>query len=154
MHPARPCRVRRNEVLVAALAVGLLGKPRAEEICTDARDNDADGFVDCADSDCCAEPSCIALGCTRFDRGDVDGDGSRAVTDAIRILLSLFGGAGPLRCDDAADVDDGDAIDVADPIYLLQYIFQGGPPPPPPFLQCDKDPTQGRLSCVFNFICG
>jgi hypothetical protein len=142
--------------ICVAIAVGILAGPRAvtEEVCTDARDNDADGFIDCADADCCAEPSCIALGCTLFKRGDVDGDGRRTVTDAILILHSLFGGGGPLSCNDASDLDDSDAVDVADPIYLLRYIFQGGPEPPPPFLECDKDPTQGRLSCGLRFACG
>lgn len=141
--------------ILLGIAVALPGWTPAysQEVCTDRRDNDGDGRVDCADSDCCAEPSCLAAGCTRFKRGDVNGDGRRTVTDVVLILLSLFGGQEPLPCSDAADVDDSDTVEVADPIYILRYLFQEGPEPPPPFLTCDKDPTQGNLSCDDLFRC-
>jgi hypothetical protein len=73
--------------------------------------------------------------------------GTRRIWVAIAVGLL----AGPRAHPDEVCTD---AVDVADPIYLLRYIFQGGPEPPPPFLECDKDPTQGRLSCGFRFSCG
>jgi hypothetical protein len=35
-----------------------------ETICNDGKDNDTDGFIDCDDSDCKADPSCVAVGCS------------------------------------------------------------------------------------------
>jgi hypothetical protein len=48
-----------------------------EVSCTDAADNDCDGFIDCADSDCSADPACGGGGCTLGQPGDactVNGD--------------------------------------------------------------------------------
>jgi len=38
--------------------------------CNDGLDNDCDGFVDCADSDCSADPACTGGGCTLGQPGD------------------------------------------------------------------------------------
>ncbi len=42
----------------------------SEVSCTDGLDNDCDGAVDCADSDCAADPSCGGGGCTLGQPGD------------------------------------------------------------------------------------
>ena len=83
-----------------------------------------------------------------FLRGDVDGSGRLAVSDAIRILAHLFQGNGSaVPCDDAADTDDSGAIDLADAIRLLSGLFQGGPVPAAPFPACGADPTEDELAC-------
>ena len=83
-----------------------------------------------------------------FMRGDVDGSGRLAVSDAIRILAHLFqGDAGAVPCADAADTDDSGALDLADAIHLLSGLFLGGPPPATPFPACGADPTQDELEC-------
>jgi len=78
------------------------------------------------------------------ENGDVNGDGSRDLSDAVYSLAFSFQG-GPVPVDfclppgpkaqDCADMngdDNGDAgIDLSDPVYLLAFLFQGGPPPVP-----------------------
>jgi hypothetical protein len=81
-----------------------------------------------------------------FLRGDVDGSGRLAVSDAIRILVHLFrGDPAAVPCADAADADDSGAIDLADAVHLR--LFLGGPVPAAPFPACGEDPTQDGLGC-------
>ncbi len=79
-----------------------------------------------------------ALG-TRFIRGDANLDGRMNMTDAVHILMSLFLGAGPLPCLDAADSNDVGRVDISDPIFILRYLFIGGPQPPSPFPDAGED---------------
>jgi hypothetical protein len=67
-----------------------------------------------------------------FLRGDADGNGELAITDAIVTLEWLFLGGGPTACEDAADLNDDGGIDISDPVSLLAHLFLGSPPPPPP----------------------
>jgi len=83
-----------------------------------------------------------------FLRGDVDGSGRLAVSDAIRILAHLFqGDVAAVPCADAADADDSGAIDLADAIHLLSGLFLGGPAPAAPFPACGADPIEDALGC-------
>ena len=78
-----------------------------------------------------------------FKRGDVDQDGDFAITDAVQILLYLFGGRGDIgeNCLVSLDVDaDGD-VTLSDAPYLLDYLYRRGQPPPAPFPDCGQ-PTQ------------
>lgn len=61
-------------------------------------------------------------------RGDADGDGERRLTDAVAILRHLFAGES-LACPEAGRVNGDDVLNVSDPIYLLAFLFLGGPPP-------------------------
>ena len=89
-----------------------------------------------------------SLPATDFLRGDVDGSGRLAVSDAIRILAYLFqGDVAAVPCADAADADDSGAIDLADAIHLLSGLFLGGPPPAAPFPECGADATEDALGC-------
>jgi hypothetical protein len=85
-----------------------------------------------------------------FVRGDANADGSIDIADAIALLGFLFGGAGPLACDDAGDTNDDETLNIADTIRLLGFLFGSDPPPPPPFGQCGSDPTgdSGTLGCA------
>ncbi len=42
--------------------------------------------------------------------------------------------------------DDG-AVNIADPVYSLNYQFAEGPSPPEPFPGCGDDPTPDDLDC-------
>ncbi|MCZ6795751.1 MAG: CotH kinase family protein, partial [Planctomycetota bacterium] len=86
-------------------------------------------------------------GAVRFVRGDSDSNGAVNLSDAVRTLLYLFQGAGPVRCPDAADANDDGGINLTDPIFLLNYLFLGGSPPPPPFPQEGVDPSGDGLDC-------
>ena len=88
------------------------------------------------------------LSANDFLRGDVDGSGRLAVSDAIRILVHLFqGDVAAVPCADAADADDSGAVDLADAVYLLSGLFLGGPAPAAPFPACGEDPTEDALGC-------
>ena len=86
---------------------------------------------------------------TPFIRGDANGDGAvTSVPDAVAALGALFlPGATPLPCLQAADANDDGGVDIADPLYLLNFGFLGGPLPPAPYPACGGDPTIPLLSC-------
>jgi hypothetical protein len=91
---------------------------------------------------------------TRFVRGDANQDGRVDVADAISIISFLFVYGAQPRCLDAADVNDDaylgtlNGVNLADALYLLQYLFVRGRPVPPPFhspyvrfpMDCGLDP--------------
>jgi mono/diheme cytochrome c family protein len=95
----------------------------------------------------CGTPESPPLGA--FRRGDAGGDGRLDVSDAIAILLYLFGGGGA-GCLDAMDADGRSDVELADAVYLLQYLFRRGAPPPAPFDACG---TGGRLGCAGQQSC-
>ena len=82
----------------------------------------------------------------RFRRGDQNADGNRDISDAVQILLLLFGG-GTTTCFSAADVDDSGQVDITDGIALLDYLFRGGDVPQQPFPTCGLDPTPEDTDC-------
>ena len=93
-----------------------------------------------------------------FVRGDLDGSPGVSLNDAVAFLGHLYQGAGPLACDDAADANDSEVLDISDPIYTLTYLFQGGPRPPPPGPEdCGRDPSTSDdelPSCRYRSSCG
>ena len=90
----------------------------------------------------------VVIPAADFLRGDVDGSGRLAVSDAIRTLLHLFqGDSAAVPCADAADTDDSGGIDLADAVHLLSGLFLGGPVPAAPFPACGEDPTEDALGC-------
>jgi len=80
-----------------------------------------------------------------FRRGDVTAEGELDITDAVKILLTLFAGGFELLCPDAADVDDDGRLLVTDAVRLLGYLFGGDEPLPPPAFSCGEDPTPDEL---------
>ena len=122
----------------------------AREICTNGTDDDGDGDVDCADSDCAGNAACGG----RFNRGDADASGTVNITDAIFLLNFLFlGGQGP-ACADSGDVDDSGTINITDGINLLNFLFLGGNPPSAPSGECGGDPTADDLTCDESHAAG
>ncbi len=81
-----------------------------------------------------------------FLRGDANSDLAVDVSDAVTILMYLFGSAGPLQCPDSGDVNDDGSIDISDAVYLLSYLFAHGRPPPDPGpVVPGEDPTSDSL---------
>jgi mono/diheme cytochrome c family protein len=79
----------------------------------------------------CSLPERVTAGAVPFVRGDVDHDGSRAITDAIFLLNSLFlGGRAPV-CRPIADSNNDGSLNVSDAVHLLGFLFLGGPEPAP-----------------------
>jgi len=80
-----------------------------------------------------------------FVRGDCNGDGMADVSDAVKVLLVLFGGAAGGDCPAACDAGGDGSLGVSDPIYLLSFLFRLGPPPPSPHPACG--PHASALEC-------
>ena len=104
-----------------------------------------------------------------FHRGDcnmsLETDGTAVdITDAAAMISFLFGaenGAAPFMptCMDACDANDDGAVDMGDPMYVINYLFRFGPFPPPPgsgiarqdgsivLTPPGTDPTPDKLDC-------
>jgi hypothetical protein len=84
-----------------------------------------------------------------LQRGDPNADGVLDLTDAVSILLHLFGQRpAAVRCRQAADADGNGTANIADAIYLLRFLFQLGPPPPAPFPDCGPIQDPAGLDCA------
>lgn len=83
-----------------------------------------------------------------FTRGDCNGTPSVNVADAVAIVTYLFVGTFDPPCIDACDSNDDGVVDVSDPVYLLQFLFQAGPALPEPYPACGSDPTPDALDCA------
>ena len=79
-----------------------------------------------------------------FLRGDVNGDGSLAVSDAIGVLEIVLE-TGDLACGDRADVNDDGQINIADPIHFFGWLFAGSASLAVPQVECGPDPTADDL---------
>ncbi len=88
-----------------------------------------------------------------FLRGDPNGDGARNVSDAITILLVLFGGE-ESGCHDALDVNDNERAEISDAVVLLDFLFRGGARPPAPWDVCGEDAEGSDLACEAHAFCG
>ncbi len=82
-----------------------------------------------------------------FIRGDCNADGSSNISDPIFLLEVLFGAGTPSPCEDACDVSDDGALDLADAILMLGHVFTGSPAVYPAPVQCGSDPTDDGLTC-------
>ena len=54
-------------------------------------------------------------------------------------------------CPDSGDANDDGILNIADPIYLLNWRFSTGAPPAPPFPDCGLDPTGDGLDDCEGF---
>jgi len=108
-----------------------------ETDCGDGVDNDADGLVDCADSDCASDPTCAPVcgnglveGGEECDDGNtIDGDGCTAACEDE---------AGPeTNCEDRDDNDGDGLVDCADPDCTDDPFCLCGNGQPDPGEACD-----------------
>ena len=76
-----------------------------------------------------------------FQRGDCNSDDKVDLADAATMLANQFGGA-PVDCEDACDANDDGHMNMADSVYVLNWLFKFGPEPtdPGPFND-GPDPT-------------
>ncbi|NRA75242.1 MAG: hypothetical protein HRU16_04815, partial [Planctomycetes bacterium] len=76
-------------------------------------------------------------------------DSVRNLTDAIWLLQALFlPGNTALECSDSGDCNDDGGLNLADPIFLLSYLFIPNSPQPPPPERCGVDLTPSdALEC-------
>ena len=89
---------------------------------------------------------------TLFQRGDCNSDNRVNISDPISVVMATilveefdFVPA----CEDACDGNDDGVLDIGDAVYLLQWLFRGGPipPAPGPFI-FGRDPTEDALDCA------
>ena len=92
------------------------------------------------------------LGGPAFVRGDANCDAIVDISDPVRILAALFGGAGSLCCERAADADGDGALAIADPIHALAHLFTEGAAPPAPYPACGREPG-AALGCAGPTSC-
>jgi len=88
-----------------------------------------------------------------FRRGDVNGDVTKNLTDAVALLNTLFRGGEALPCEDAADTNDDGKLDLADAVMILTSLFAGGGELPIPARLCGLDPTEDALGCSGQPVC-
>ena len=99
-----------------------------------------------------ALPFTVAATTPLFVRSDANLDGNVDLSDAIAVLLFLFGGQS-IGCEDAADVNDDEQIQITDAILVLGYLFQGGEAPAAPFPMAGRDPDDaGPLGCEVGLL--
>ena len=48
---------------------------------------------------------------------------------------------------DALDANDDGSVDISDAIYMLSFLFEGGPQMPAPTGTCGTDDTVDNLIC-------
>jgi hypothetical protein len=143
-------RKKLNTALITATAFTVGGLPNGTEHCFVVRSVGTAGgeSADSGPQPACATPMSAA---PIFKRGDVDGNGSLEITDAINLLGFLFlGEAGP-TCSDAADTDDNGSLEITDAISSLgfQFLGEAAPPAPGPFT-CGPDPTPDAPGAELN----
>ena len=81
-----------------------------------------------------------------FLRGDANGDEELNISDTMKILFALFRGD-TIGCEDAADADDNEAIEMADAILILDFLYRGGPAPAAPYPEISWDVEGETLGC-------
>jgi len=77
-----------------------------------------------------------------FLRGDANADGGVDLSDAVALLLHLFGGRA-LECLAAADADGGGSLAITDAVRLLDLLFRSGPALPAPYPACGPAASPG-----------
>ncbi|MGE4619072.1 MAG: hypothetical protein AAEJ04_04605 [Planctomycetota bacterium] len=77
-----------------------------------------------------------------FQRGDCNSDDKVDLADSATMLGNQFSGV-PILCPDACDANDDGLLNMADSVYLLNWLFKFGPilPAPGPYND-GPDPTQ------------
>ncbi len=95
-----------------------------------------------------------------FLRGDINADGRHSITDAVKFLHYLFGGSLPYNCREALDCNDDSVlnangeiisggINIADAVFLLQFLFAGGEILSAPYPECGMIPAdEHNLGCL------
>ena len=80
-------------------------------------------------------------------RGDSNLDRTVDLSDAVTMLDDLFLGGRSLGCEDSADADGNERLEISDPILLLGVLFLGSGTIPAPYPVCGSDPAPDGLSC-------
>ncbi len=82
-----------------------------------------------------------------FVRGDVNVDRKVNLADAIWCVNELLRHGPRSTCPRAEDVNDDFLFDLADPLYLILWMFISGPAIPPPYPACGVAAGPETLGC-------
>jgi PKD repeat protein len=104
--------------------ISVTGNSTVVELCANDIDDDGDELTDCADPDCTGNPACPAENCAN----DIDDDGDE-LTDCADPDCT-----GAPECPGGTPFHRGDpnndgTINITDGIYILNFLFLGGPAP-------------------------
>jgi hypothetical protein len=66
----------------------------------------------------------------------------------VTLLSYLFLDGEAPACADVADTNDDGGVTLTDAVYLLNFLFLGGPRLPAPFPEAGQDPTVDTVVCV------
>ena len=96
---------------------------------------------------------CMIVPETLFRRGDCNMDEMLDLSDAATTLGYQFDGL-QIVCQDACDANDDGKVNLADSMFILNYLFIFGPimPAPGP-LTPGSDPTEDDLDCAVTPTC-
>ena len=106
---------------LAQVAVSLIGP----EVCDDGVDNDADGKLDCADSECAAFPVCIEV-CNDQKDNDLDGATDCKDTQCVATPFCSELANGANACGDGLDNDGNGLSDCYDGTCLASAACPNG----------------------------
>ena len=96
---------------------------------------------------------CMIVPETLFRRGDCNMDEMLDLSDAATTLGYQFDGLA-VNCLDACDANDDGKVNLADSVYILNYLFIFGPTTPAPGpLTPGADPTEDNLDCNVTPTC-
>ena len=96
---------------------------------------------------------CMIVPETLFRRGDCNMDEMLDLSDAATTLGYQFDGI-TVACMDACDANDDGKINLADSVYILNYLFIFGPEMPAPgAVTPGADPTEDNLGCDVTPAC-
>ncbi len=103
------------------------------------------------DCNVCVVPEAV------FTRGDCNFDKEVDIADAQTTLSQQFQGF-DVPCLDACDANDDGRINLADTVFLLNFLFDSGlePPEPGPETEPEEqgpDPTDDELDCAAGGAC-
>ena len=70
------------------------------------------------------------------------------ISDPLKTLDILFQAEPEGRCRKARDANDDGAINISDPVYVLNFLFAGSVDMPQPFPQLGRDDTADALRCL------
>lgn len=89
-----------------------------------------------------------------FQRGDCTSDDKVDLADAARVIGHQFQGV-PIDCQDACDANDDGKINLADSVFLLNWLFLMGmePPAPGPFVDGPDGTLDDPLECNLPVPC-
>src|SRR3990170_661096 len=82
-------------------------------------------------------------------RGDVNCDGQRTVSDIVYLINYLFKGGPPPSFIETGDANCDGKVNVSDVVYLINYLFKGGPPPP---CLAKRNPAAGGTEESLEFV--